>query len=212
MKKRVLLSVVLSVFLISPAWGRERSPEPAGQSALIFHPLGFLQMGPIIEGQLGITDTMTVSLYWRYRALGLLDQLITTELFSNDMTWTSMAFGTGLTFYPWGIAGNSLYFGFLLEYYFGGNYDEVGTILAWEGFHQGVGLVGRAGFHLYMNKNWFMNLGVIAGAGFSFERYWEYTNYSGYTAVYGTSEPRRTNLSEQFIFIGMLEVSIGYLF
>ncbi len=166
---------------------REDAPKqdyPLGSSYFLFDPLGFLQVGPVLEyGFLVGTDLYVAP---RIRLLGL--GVVSQALSGWEMKAYSLAAGIGVTrMFPTESA-NRVYGGGTVE--FGVSWYEGED--SWESWEGNTGLLilsSNAGYQWRYPSRFFLRFGGFAGVGIELWDRWWYTDdpdevYKEGTAVY----------------------------
>lgn len=174
--------------------------------AVSANPLGFLQFGPIINLEYGVSEHIVLNGHIRFASLGLLS---TIAMYDED----DDIFPDNLTGY--GIGGGALYFfgdrqskpylGGLIEYHSTlSNYNMDSGNFAWDAESQMAVMVVNGGYRFRFDSGFFINTGAYLGAAIG-DYDWYYTNPNN--ADFGVS-----NTSPDTFPFGMLELAFGIQF
>jgi len=163
------------------------------------NPLGLLQFGPIIHGQIGLTDNLVLDLHLRLPSMGLLTSILMEETDTPDQL-SGRAIGGGLLYF-FGDKQNKPYLGGLVEFHQATGLFEEGNLTGeWESYQDYIVVVVNGGYRFRFDSGFFMNTGAFLGAAAG-EYNWDYTN-----------QPRGGNEESEFFPFGMLELSFGIQF
>ena len=179
-----------------------RTPEtqaaedfPLGERYFLFNPLGFLQIGPVLEYGFLVAPELYIAPTLRIFGMGLLAHI----LIEGSLGIHSSFFGVSATRSMPAAGANRLYLGTNLELGFVFDYGE-DSIGKWKG-NTGVLIWGsRFGYTWRNPSRFFTNLGVFAGLGFPLWNNWYYVDDPG--------DVRSSDLD--VYIVGGLEVSIGW--
>lgn len=197
----VLQMEEISKFTKEPKFGGVSPIQPMGQSAFLFHPLGFLQFGPILEVEYRIESDLYITSHVRFSALGFLYYALASEGFENEVSPGSMALGIGVKKYMDNPnSPNRLYFAGFAEYGWGATRGDIGTQWEWEGKNAQIILASNIGYRFRYPSKFFINLGGMAGVAPGIRDDWWYIDSPG--DVYEGSN--------EINFFGMLELSFGW--
>ncbi|MBL7136363.1 MAG: hypothetical protein ISS81_07215 [Candidatus Marinimicrobia bacterium] len=175
--------------------------KPLSKSAYLFHPLGFLQFGPILEGEFIIVPNTYFTAHFRYSALGFLYQALASEGFENEVSFGSMALGVGIRrFLESPNSPNRFYFAGFAEYGWGGTRGDVDTKWEWEGKNTQIIFASNFGYRWRFPSKFILNLGLMAGVSKGIKDDWWYINNPDYIH----------EDSPETYFFGMLELSLGW--
>lgn len=156
--------------------------------ATSINPLGFLQFGPMINVEYGITDNLVLNAHYRHPPFGLLTHI----MHDNYSYLDGVAVGAGVSHF-WGQGQNKFYLGGFYQYHKSEAYESYKTF-----DRSTVNILGtNVGYRFRFDNGLFVNTGALLGAGLD-NYYWRDEDYSGS----GT----------EVVLFGMLELSIGYQF
>ncbi len=170
---------------------------PPGSSYFLVNPLGFLQMGPIIEYGFLVSPELYIAPHIRLMGLGLLSQT------ASGSTMKVHSFSAGAAVYkqtPPDEGNNRIYFGGNLELGFSFEKGDVGTNYEWEGSTTLLITGASFGYKWRKPTRFFMSLGIFAGAAFTMASDWYYID-----------DPDTIYEEENVIyFVGGIEFSLGW--
>ena len=175
------------------------APKPLGSGAYSVNPLGFLQLGPVLQAEFKAAPSLLVGPYVRLLGLGL----VTHALASYDkLDAGSLAIGgTFRYFFGDPDLHDHFYAGAIAEYGFGGGTISEDSYVNGR-YVDGIYKFAYMGFGTNFGYRWrfdsplFIGLGIMAGA-------------SSETSDYRES-PQRTDYPKKTYFIGMVEFTIGF--
>ena len=131
-----------------------------GSSELIFHPLGFLQFGPILQYDIFLGKSLYIGPHLRFSYFGVLYHYL---IEMNKINPSALAFGLNIK-KLFGNKRNKFYAGLITEY--GGADGE-----AYSSYYNGIvsaavsylTLMLNGGYRFRSNSGFFINTGVISG-------------------------------------------------
>ena len=181
----------------------EQGNNSISKFALSINPLGFLQFGPVINGEFGLTDNLVLNTHLRFPSLGLLTYA--TKYHDDGISNLSgFAFGGGvLNFF--GDNMSKPYVGGLLEYHTVTTLYAQGASWEWENKDNHVVIIVNGGYRFRFSSGFFINLGGYVGAAVGTYN-WNYTDPS-----YSESGDAAHTGSDVFPFI-MVEGALGIEF
>ena len=185
---------------VAPLGSKAPVSSSLGKSAFLFNPLGFLQFGPILEGEFSLTPDTFFTAHFRYSALGFVYQALESDGFSDGISFTSAALGAGIRkFLENPYSSNRFYLSGAAEYSWGGTSGDVGTNDEWKGKDAQIIFLGNFGHRWRYPSKFFLNLGLIAGFGTDIKDDWWYIR-----------EPDHIYKESGAVFAAMLELSFGW--
>lgn len=174
--------------------------KPVGSFGILLNPLGFAQLGPMIQTEFRIARTMVVGPYARFVGLGLVSHALSEY---DELIADAVAIGGSVKLFlgeidqksRWVVATN-------LEYGFGQgkDFDEVYNTITRQyddasyNFSY-IGLLPNVSYRWRFDSPWFISLGVTSGVGIELEDHRYY--------------PSKVEYSKDIYFIGMLEFNVG---
>jgi hypothetical protein len=174
-----------------------------GSGEIVFHPLGFLQFGPMLDIGPRIGDSTFLDAHFRWSYAGLLYQVIETDGFEREAN--PNGFGVGLKLSHFFITSGSphgMYIGGAFEYTWGGSkytddeWPAYNTERKWKGYD----IMFNIGYRWRFQSGFFMQLGAFAGFHNQYKAEWHYTDSSNKNTY---EDPEGVRV------IAMLEFSIG---
>lgn len=169
--------------------------------ALSINPLGFVQFGPIVNAEFGLTKNLVLNTHLRFSSLGLLSYVIMSDDDGLDK-YSGIAFGGG-PIYFFGERRNKPYIGLLLEYEIDKMLYAQGENWEWSETSRSVVFAFNGGYRFRFNGGFFMNAGAYFGGAFS---NWA-EEYAHPTYIhYGPDE------GSEVTPFGMLELAFGLEF
>lgn len=198
MKKRLLMMLFLVIPLIASS-----QEYPISKFALSVNPVGFLQFGPSISVETGITGNLALNAHVRFPSLGLISYAVLADNDGLDEL-TGIAFGAGAIYF-FGDKRNRPYAGMLIDYnrfvcLYAQNKDW-----EWEETTNSVVLLFNGGYRFRFESGFFINTGAFFGVAINSWK-WDYTD-SSYGSS-GTSDRTGTDAQP----FGMVEVTFGFEF
>lgn len=186
-----------------PVLAEQNDENAMPKFGLSINPLGFVQFGPLINMEVGLTDNVILNMHARVSFLGILTYLINEHEDGLDELF-GMAGGGG-PIYFFGTSRNKPYAGVLLEF------DHLRLLYAqgdqweWEKTVNSVVFAMNGGYRFRFANGVFINTGAFLGAAIG--RYkWEYSDIS-----YGEYDNTSRDGLDVTPF-GMLEVAFGIEF
>jgi hypothetical protein len=178
----------------------DEKPRPLGPMALVFNPLGLLQVGPIVDLEFRTLPDVVLFGHFRYHGAGVLSHVIQSA-FGSELEMTSAAVGAGMRYLvPLASMPHRPYIGFTGEYCWANYRDEVGRqTLELKGTNTLLVFMLNGGFRWRFEGGFLMCLGAYAGVATTLSDKWYRVNY---TSVTGTG-------TKVTVFMGMLEFAIG---
>lgn len=187
----------------APIQSSTKKRKSFGPFNLYLNPLGFVEFGPIVGGQVIIAPRTYLDFHWRYSKLGLLYNVITNG-FVDEVGVGSMAYGGGIThFIPIGNTPNCMYVGLLYEYGFGTTHGGSKSD-TWDAKNAQSIIACNPGFRFRIGSTAFLNLGLQAGVSIPMVDQWWYVD-----------EPSHIKYNDDKmgpLFFGGLEFSLGLEF
>lgn len=205
--KAISLAMVIFLALFGFSESSFAQPKPLS-NGIVFNPLGFLQFGPIVQGEFKVGPSTMIGPHVRFSGLGLLYHLV-VEYDQTD--FTSMAFGMDCKqFFGPKTSANKFYVGGLMEYGWGTGtndseifvYDPNSGVSYWKDVnakmkHTYLSFTANGGYRWRFSK---MSLSVGLLAGFAQELTDERTS------------PNPTKFSEDIRAFAMAELGLGFEF
>jgi hypothetical protein len=211
MKKILTLTIFLAVCMVARSQGfsfEQQSSDfsdaglglnlpqddgyPIGRFAISVNPLGFLEFGPIVNAEFGLTRNLVLNTHVRFAPVGLLSRAVTD--WPDKMT--GFAYGGGVLYF-FGENRNKPYIGILTEYQGGKDiWDEGTTYEESEDDHVFV-LMFNGGYRFRFNSGFFINTGAHLGFGYN-----SWTWYDSYGIDKGSDVTPA----------GLIEVTFGFEF
>lgn len=171
---------------------------PMSSAGMLVNVLGFLQFGPMFQGEFKVGENVRAHGHLRLATMGLAYR----ALVDGDVTG-GIGLGGGITkFVPRQGTASRVYLGTIAEYGLGSNVEYKGTTQEWEGEHSYMAFLGNFGHRWRYPSKLFMNLGAMIGYLLPLSDTWRYTHHSQDTA---------TRESEDGLLpvLGMIEFSVG---
>ncbi len=200
--KRKILCLIL-IIQTGVLLAQSSSENPIGKFALSVNPLGFLQFGPSVSADVGLTNKLVLDMHYRAPSLGLLSYVVAADPDLPDKL-SGSAGGLGLLYFL-GERKNKFYLGGI----FGiqsmkATYSSGATDEWYKNLKSNI-FMFNGGYRIRTNSGFFMNAGAFLGVAFT-NWDWEYT----YPALNtGDLSPRTGTDTKPF---GVLEFSLGYEF
>jgi len=198
MKKCLLMMLFLVIPLIASS-----QEYPISKFALSVNPIGFLQFGPSVSVEAGLTGSLVLNAHVRFPTLGLLSYVVNDDNDGLDEL-KGFAFGAGVIYF-FGDKRNRPYAGMLIDYNrFKGLYAE-NKDWEWDETTNSIVFLLNGGYRFRFESGFFINTGAFFGVAIN-SWDWDYTDTS-----YGSSdESSRTGTDAQPF--GMVEVTFGFEF
>lgn len=175
-------------FLLTPNGSYLPQDEgyPIPRFAISVNPLGFIQFGPSINAEVGLTKSLVLNTHVRIAPLGLLTYVVTD--------WpekiTGLAYGGGIIYF-FGEKRNKPYIGVIADYQKNKNTwensEEIDKVFAF---------MFNGGYRFRFNSGFFINTGAYLGFGHS---NWVWTG-------------SYTEEGSEFVPAGLVEVTLGFEF
>lgn len=172
--------------------------------ALSVNPLGFVQFGPMINAEFGITKNLVLNAHVRFPTLGLLTIYTYDDDGVNPDELSGYAFGGGMIYF-FGEKRNKPYAGAMIEYQKAVLIYDQGETWETEETDNSIGLVLNGGYRFRFKGGFFINTGAYLGAAYTTYT-WFYTDPSYVSYDYDEFDG-----TEIFPF-GMVEVTVGIEF
>ncbi|MEN8156017.1 MAG: hypothetical protein ABFS10_03640 [Bacteroidota bacterium] len=182
----ILFAGILSIS--NPGYGQE---NPMGKFALSVNPLGFMEFGPLINAEFGLTDNLVLNTHVRFHSLGLLSYVI--DDWPDRLT--GIAMGAGLLHF-FGSSMHKPYVGGLIELHHSTQFyldDGTGTT------NMAI-FIANGGYRFRFDSGFFINTGLFMGFGAG-PYTWASENYPS---------DDYTDLS--VVPFGMAELTLGFEF
>lgn len=165
---------------------------PISRFALSLNPLGFLQFGPILNAEVGLTKKLVLNAHVRFAPVGLLSYVVTDW----PDKYTGLGYGGGAIYF-FGESRNKPYAGILTEYQRNGNTYDEGESYEETEIDRVLVFLLNGGYRFRFDSGFFINTGVFLGFG--------YTNW--------TSEDQWGDYKGSDITpAGLIEVTFGFEF
>ncbi len=170
--------------------------------SLSANPIGFLQFGPSISVEVGLTGDLVLNAHVRFASLGLLSYAVLADEDGLD-DLNGFAFGAGAIYF-FGDKTNRPYAGLLIDYNrFYGLYGA-NESWEWDETTNSIVFLFNGGYRFRFESGFFINTGAFFGVAINMWD-WDYTDPS-----YGGSDSDRTGTSAQPF--GMVEITFGFEF
>lgn len=177
--------------------------EPISKIAISLNPLGFVQFGPVFNGEFRISDDIVINTHIRISVLGMLTYVMKNHPDGLD-DLGGIAYGGGIIKF-FGEKKNKPYAGILFEY------DQSSAIYAqydqreWSQADQAIVFIFNGGYRFRFDGGIFINTGAYLGAAAGVYE-WEFAD-----VTYGSydSSPR---IGTSLTPFGMLDVTLGIEF
>jgi hypothetical protein len=195
----VIMLALLTTGIAAPA-GRSND---MGSGEVVFHPLGFLQFGPMVDIGPRIGPSTFLDAHFRWSYAGLLYQVVETDGFENEASPNGFGVGLKLTHFVAGSgSSHGMYIGGLFEYTWGGSKytDDEYPTNSWARKWKGYDIMFNIGYRWRFPSGFFMQAGAFAGFHNQYKAEWQYTD---------SSDKRTREDPEGVRLIAMLEFSIG---
>lgn len=198
MKRIVILTVFIAFSTIAV------SQETAmSKFAFSLNPLGFVQFGPIVNAEFGLSDNLVLNTHVRFSSLGVLSYVVNAHEDGLDEL-SGVAFGGG-PIYFFGENKSKPYCGFVLEYDKSKMLYAKDELWEWDKTSKTIVFAFNGGYRFRFEKGFFLNTGVYLGAGIS-NYTWDYSN-----ASYGLTDNSSRD-GKSITAFGMLEATFGIEF
>lgn len=178
--------------------------EDAGNTATLsdgsfnFNPLGFLQLGPIIQYEKKISPNSAFVPYFRYAYLGVLTHVIWTGFDEGKLSPATFGIGMGVKGFA-AETGNSVYYGGFLDYNIAkANYD-VGELYETQEKYSGLAVISNVGYRWRKVSGNYINVGIFAGVNFTLKDEERYVVTGELYDTYSST-----------VLFAMLELSFGF--
>ena len=176
---------------------------PISKVAISVNPVGFVQFGPLVNIEVGLSKSLVVNAHVRFSSVGLLTYVVNDDPDGLDEL-SGIAFGAG-SIYFFGKQRSKPYAGILLEF------EKLELLYAqfdsweWKETDQNGVFVCNGGYRFRFKSGFFINTGAYLGAAVT-KYEWNYTEPD-----YGLddAEPREGTDVTPF---GMVEVTLGFEF
>lgn len=179
---------------------------PISRFALSVNPLGFLQFGPSISAEAGLTDHLVLNIHIRFPSLGLLSYVVSDHDDGLD-DLSGMAFGGGILYF-FGDNRSKPYGGMLIDY------NKLDCLYAkdesweWSRTTNTIVFIFNGGYRFRFDGGFFINTGAFLGVA-SNKWEWEYTDTSpGSWGITDTDSREGSDIKP----FGMAEVTLGIEF
>ncbi len=176
-----------------------------GKFALSVEPLGFVQFGPMVNAEIGLTDNLALNGHVRFGTAGLLMKVM---YLTNDDEMpdklNDIAYGGGLK-YLFGDRKNKPYLGLLCEFGKRSTLEDQGEQWEHEASLNHFDFIMNGGYRIRSASGFYLNAGAYVGAEFISNDTWYYTE-EGYSA----DDPFENENSVYPFF--MVELGIGIEF
>ena len=198
MKKRLLMMLFLVIPLIASS-----QESSISKFSLSVNPIGFLQFGPSVSAEVGLTGNLALNAHVRFPSLGLLSFVVNAHDDGLD-DLNGFAFGAGAIYF-FGDKMNKPYAGVLMDYNRFKCLYAQNESWEWDETINSVVLLLNGGYRFRFESGFFINTGAFFGVAIN-SWDWDYTD-----AGYGESDtdPRTGTDAQPF---GMVEVTFGFEF
>jgi hypothetical protein len=176
---------------------KEKSEYSISRFALSVNPIGFVEFGPIVNAEWGLTGNLVINAHMRFPTLGVLTYVVKDEDGDLDEL-TGMAYGGGLLYF-FGEKRNKPYLGML------GEYEQTQNTYAknedWESIEddETIIIMFNGGYRFRFNSGFFINTGAFFGVG-RCQWFWRYSD---------GSDPSE---GIDYTPAGLVEITIGFEF
>ncbi len=161
----------------------EKRSGDKGSISIYANLLGFVQYGPIITAEYGLTDNISVNGHYRMPDYGYLSKSLLNEDVDGDAVdhYSVKASGVGLL-YIYNKSNKKIkYFGLLLDFQKSNTVYAAGLPWEWYQENNTTVIALNYGKRYLIGRNIFINYGVYLGAAFA-NWSWDYSNNTyGYT-------------------------------
>lgn len=200
-RRNILLPAVILCLFCMPF--SSFSQNEMGNFGILINPAGFLQFGPILQGEIKLGPNTIIGPHVRFIGLGLLYHLIVEY---DEASLSGMGIGVAFKqFFGRSASQNQFYFGASAEYGWGSgkNLDSgwdwrLQRTVDTEFEHAYIGLSGNFGYRWRFGSGLFMNLGAMIGIGIEVEDKQTY--------------PYETEYEHELYPLGMVEFAFGWSF
>ncbi|MFB6343458.1 hypothetical protein ACE1ET_17165 [Saccharicrinis sp. FJH62] len=179
---------------------------PISNFSISFNPLGFIQFGPLINAEFGITDNLVFNTHIRLSSLGVLTYVIKAHDDGLDEL-SGFGYGAGLIYFI-GENRSKPYAGIMLDY------NKLDCLYArnesweWSETTKSIVFLFNIGYRFRFEQGFFINTGAFFGAA-SNKNEWDYTDTS--PGSWGSSD-YSSRSSKSINPFGMLELTFGIEF
>jgi hypothetical protein len=171
--------------------------------SLSLNPLGFVQFGPIVNAELGVTNNLVLNAHVRFPQLGALSYVIAADKDGLD-SYSASAAGVGVLYFL-GTRKNRMYVGGMFDYQVSNMVYAQGKSYQWSEEDKSTIFMFNIGYRFRFGSHLFLNTGAFLGTAFTSWN-WDYKS-----KAVGLSDPDSRTGSDVTPF-GMLEVTLGYGF
>lgn len=176
-----------------------------GNFALSVEPLGFVQFGPMINAEFGLTDNLMLNTHVRFGTLGVLTRvmyLIDDDEIPDEVS--DMGYGGGLKYF-FSERKNKPYLGVLFEFGKRTSLEDQGEQWENEAELSHFDFIFNGGYRFRSASGFYLTTGAYLGAEYIFNDSWWYTQGN-----YSNEDPFDHKNSIYPFF--MLEIAIGIEF
>jgi hypothetical protein len=173
------------------------SDNSISRFALSVNPLGFVEFGPLVSAEWGLTGNLVLNAHVRFATLGVLTYVVKDDDGDLDEL-TGMAYGGGMLYF-FGDKRNKPYLGMM------GEYEQTQKTYAknedWEAIEddESIIIMFNGGYRFRFNSGFFINTGAFFGVS---RCQWFWRNSDG-------SDPSE---GVDYTPAGLVEVTIGFEF
>lgn len=174
-----------------------------GKFALSVEPFGFVQFGPLVNAEVGLTDNLVLNAHMRFATAGLLMKVV--YLADSDETpdkLDDIAFGGGLKYF-FGDRKNKPYLGIMGELGKRTAIEDQGQPDEMKNTLKHFDLIMNGGYRIRSASGLYLTTGAYFGAEFTFNESYSYTDFN-----YSTGGENENAVYPFF----MIEIGIGIEF
>ncbi len=198
--KNFLIAVL---FVLSINMFAQSGDNAIGKFALSVEPLGFVQFGPLVNAEIGLTDNLVLNAHVRFATAGLLMKIAFRDEVPDKVE--NIAFGGGLKYF-FGDNKNKPYIGVMGEFGKRTFVDDQGEPYETENTMNHFDFIMNGGYRFRSASGFYLTTGAYVGAEFTNNDITSFTDPGYYTS-------ERTIENENGIYpFFMLEIGIGIEF
>lgn len=193
------------LFILSTNAFAQSGDNAIGKFALSVEPLGFVQFGPMVNAEIGLTDNLALNAHVRFGTAGL---LLKVMYLTNDDEMpdkmNNIAYGGGLK-YLFGDRKNKPYLGLLCEFGKRSTVEDQGEQWEHKANLNHFDFIINGGYRIRSASGFYLTTGAYLGAEFISNDTWYYTE-----SDYSNEDPFDNENSVYPFF--MIEIGIGIEF